>query len=69
MLVYPHEILHNQTPQQRGDEGAGYVVWIRKAIPPRSGFVQHIFLFGSRVTGEARPESDYDFAFDAPDAS
>lgn len=30
---------------------------------------QRIFLFGSRVTGEARPESDYDFAFDAPDAS
>jgi nucleotidyltransferase substrate binding protein (TIGR01987 family) len=29
---------------------------------------QRIFLFGSRVTGEARPESDYDFAFEAPDA-
>lgn len=29
---------------------------------------QRIFLFGSRVTGEARPESDYDFAFDAPGA-
>lgn len=29
---------------------------------------QRIFLFGSRVTGEARPESDYDFAFDAPEA-
>ena len=29
---------------------------------------QRIFLFGSRVTGEAKPESDYDFAFDAPDA-
>lgn len=28
-----------------------------------------IYLFGSRVTGEAKPESDYDFAFDAPDAS
>ena len=27
-----------------------------------------IYLFGSRVTGEAKPESDYDFAFDAPDA-
>jgi len=27
-----------------------------------------IYLFGSRVTGEARLESDYDFAFDAPDA-
>lgn len=27
-----------------------------------------IYLFGSRVTGEARYESDYDFAFDAPDA-
>ncbi len=25
-----------------------------------------IYLFGSRVTGDARPESDYDFAFDAP---
>lgn len=30
---------------------------------------QRIFLFGSRVTGEAKPESDYDFAFDAPEAS
>lgn len=29
---------------------------------------QRIFLFGSRVTGEAKPESDYDFAFDAPEA-
>jgi nucleotidyltransferase substrate binding protein (TIGR01987 family) len=28
-----------------------------------------IYLFGSRVAGDARPESDYDFAFDAPDAS
>lgn len=27
-----------------------------------------IYLFGSRVTGDARRESDYDFAFDAPDA-
>jgi len=27
-----------------------------------------IYLFGSRVTGDARLESDYDFAFDAPDA-
>jgi len=27
-----------------------------------------IYLFGSRVTGEAKPESDYDFAFDAQDA-
>lgn len=27
-----------------------------------------VYLFGSRVTGEARYESDYDFAFDAPDA-
>jgi nucleotidyltransferase substrate binding protein (TIGR01987 family) len=27
-----------------------------------------IYLFGSRVTGEAKAESDYDFAFDAPDA-
>lgn len=24
-----------------------------------------IYLFGSRVTGDAKPESDYDFAFDA----
>ncbi|HEY8857530.1 MAG TPA: HI0074 family nucleotidyltransferase substrate-binding subunit [Rugosibacter sp.] len=30
---------------------------------------QRIYLFGSRVTGDARPESDYDFAFDAPDAT
>jgi len=30
---------------------------------------QRIFLFGSRVTGEAKPESDYDFAFDALEAS
>lgn len=29
---------------------------------------QRIYLFGSRVTGEAKPESDYDFAFDAPEA-
>ena len=29
---------------------------------------QRIFLFGSRVTGEAKLESDYDFAFDAPEA-
>jgi len=28
-----------------------------------------IYLFGSRVTGDAKSESDYDFAFDAPDAS
>lgn len=28
-----------------------------------------IYLFGSRVTGEAKPESDYDFAFDAPQCS
>lgn len=28
-----------------------------------------IYLFGSRVTGEAKLESDYDFAFDAPEAS
>jgi len=27
-----------------------------------------IYLFGSRVTGDAKLESDYDFAFDAPDA-
>lgn len=27
-----------------------------------------IYLFGSRVSGEAKPESDYDFAFDAPEA-
>ena len=26
-----------------------------------------IYLFGSRVTGDARAESDYDFAFDAPE--
>jgi nucleotidyltransferase substrate binding protein (TIGR01987 family) len=29
---------------------------------------QRIFLFGSRVTGDARLESDYDFAFDAAEA-
>lgn len=29
---------------------------------------ERVFLFGSRVTGEAKPESDYDFAFDARDA-
>lgn len=28
-----------------------------------------IYLFGSRVTGDARPESDYDFAFDAQECS
>ncbi|MBF0218342.1 MAG: nucleotidyltransferase domain-containing protein, partial [Gammaproteobacteria bacterium] len=28
-----------------------------------------IYLFGSRVTGDAKTESDYDFAFDAPDAA
>jgi nucleotidyltransferase substrate binding protein (TIGR01987 family) len=27
-----------------------------------------IYLFGSRVTGDAKAESDYDFAFDAPEA-
>ena len=36
---------------------------LKHAVPMR------IYLFGSRVTGEARPESDYDFAFDAPDAT
>lgn len=36
---------------------------LRHAVPTR------IYLFGSRVTGEARPESDYDFAFDAPEAT
>ena len=35
---------------------------LRHAKPTR------IYLFGSRVTGEAKPESDYDFAFDAPGA-
>ena len=28
-----------------------------------------IYLFGSRVTGDAKTESDYDFAFEAPDAA
>ena len=28
-----------------------------------------IYLFGSRVSGDAKAESDYDFAFDAPDAA
>ena len=27
-----------------------------------------IYLFGSRVTGDAKAESDYDFAFDTPEA-
>ena len=36
---------------------------LKHATPTR------IYLFGSRVTGEARAESDYDFAFDAPAAS
>jgi nucleotidyltransferase substrate binding protein (TIGR01987 family) len=27
-----------------------------------------VYLFGSRVSGDAKPESDYDFAFDAPGA-
>lgn len=35
---------------------------LRHASPTR------IYLFGSRVTGDARAESDYDFAFDAPEA-
>jgi hypothetical protein len=58
MLVYPHEILHNQTPQQRGGEGAGYVVWLRKAIPPRSGFVQRSLREGRSAEKPApRPSS------------
>jgi len=36
---------------------------ILRHVSPR-----RIFLFGSRVAGEAKPESDYDFAFDAPEA-
>lgn len=28
---------------------------------------ERVYLFGSRITGEAKPESDYDFAFEAPD--
>jgi nucleotidyltransferase substrate binding protein (TIGR01987 family) len=28
---------------------------------------KRIYLFGSRATGDAKPESDYDFAFDAPE--
>jgi nucleotidyltransferase substrate binding protein (TIGR01987 family) len=28
---------------------------------------ERIYLFGSRVTGEAKPESDYDFAFEGQD--
>ena len=35
---------------------------VKHASPTR------IYLFGSRVTGDAKAESDYDFAFDAPDA-
>lgn len=35
---------------------------LRHASPTR------IYLFGSRVTGDANAESDYDFAFDAPEA-
>lgn len=43
--------------------GAVREIVLRHASPTR------IYLFGSRVTGDARPESDYDFAIDAPDAS
>lgn len=43
-------------------EGVRAIV-LRHVAPTR------IYLFGSRVTGEARPESDYDFAFDAPEAT
>lgn len=35
---------------------------LKHAAPTR------IYLFGSRVTGDAKAESDYDFAIDAPDA-
>lgn len=35
---------------------------LRHATPAR------IYLFGSRVSGDAKTESDYDFAFDAPEA-
>lgn len=40
-----------------------------RAIILRHVAPTRIYLFGSRVTGEARPESDYDFAFDAPGAT
>ena len=36
---------------------------LKHAAPTR------IYLFGSRVSGDAKAESDYDFAFDAPDAA
>lgn len=39
-----------------------------KEIVLRHAKPLRIYLFGSRVTGEAKPESDYDFAFDAPEA-
>jgi len=42
MLVYPHEILQNHFPQQRGNERAEYVVRLSQATSPRSGFVQQI---------------------------
>src|SRR3989338_571726 len=54
MLVHPHEILHNQTPQKRGDEGAEYVVRLSKATPPRSGFVQQTLRVG-RLQQPASP--------------
>lgn len=40
-----------------------------RAIILKHAQPSRIYLFGSRVTGEAKPESDYDFAFDAPSAN
>lgn len=39
-----------------------------RAIILKHAQPSRIYLFGSRVTGEAKLESDYDFAFDAPTA-
>jgi nucleotidyltransferase substrate binding protein (TIGR01987 family) len=40
-----------------------------RAIVLKHAAPYRIYLFGSRVTGDAKPESDYDIAFDAPDAA
>lgn len=39
-LVYTQKILHHQTPRERGDECAEYIVRLSKATHPRGGFVQ-----------------------------
>lgn len=40
-----------------------------RAIVLKHATPARIYLFGSRVTGDAKPESDYDFAIDAPGAA